>query len=468
MVDPSSTDSSAREREGLARVLGPFDVTMLVMGSIIGAGVFQAPQRIAVGMGSLEGILAVWMLGGLVALTGALVFSELGAMMPRSGGEYVFVRAGAGRFTAFVFGWMLLTAINSSAIAYVAGVFVDHLSTLLAYFDVPAPHSAAARKTIAIALIAMLVLVNVRGVRLGADIQNVSMLAKVFGIVVVIVLALAAASGWIDRAAPLAAPAAATTESTWTWDGFGVALYGILFTYGGWQNVAAVASEIKEPGRNLPLGTLIGTAAVVALYVLLNYALVTLLGVEGVAGSATPVAAAAGAAVAWGEPLVAGLVMISTFGITQALLMLTPRIYFAMANDGVFLPLFARVHPRWGTPAAAIALQGVFSVGHVFFAASISDLLEVCSICDWVFFTVCGATLFILRRTHPDAPRPYRAWGYPVLPAIFLLSSAAALVRMAMSAKREPALQAGGLFIVGALLYLWWRRRASPATTGPQ
>ncbi len=444
----------------LRRVLGSFDVTMLVMGSIIGAGVFNTPQSIAAAMGSLGGVLAIWVFGGLVALTGALVFAELGGMMPQAGGEYVFVRAGAGPLAAFLFGWISLTAIISSAIAFVGRVFVEHLGALLQFIGM-APFDESTRRVLALALIACLCAVNARGVRLGASVQNFAMAAKVIGIATVIALASAAAFGWLTPRSVSIQGAGAT--QAWSWDGVGAALFGILFTYGGWQNVASVAGEIRDPGRSLPLGTLCGTAAVVALYLALNLALVTVLGVEGVAASRTPVASAAGALVSWGEPLVAALVMLSTFGITQALLMLAPRIYFAMASDGVFWPLFARVHPRWGTPVAAIVLQGLFAALHLFLADDLSELVEVCSICDWVFFVLCGVTLFILRRRVPHAERPYRAFGYPWLPGVFVLASAASLVRMAMSAQLSPLLQAAGLFAIGLVLYALWRRR-SPAT----
>jgi APA family basic amino acid/polyamine antiporter len=192
---------------------------------------------------------------------------------------------------------------------------------------------------------------------------------------------------------------------------------------------------------------------------------VAMLGVRGVAESATPVAAAAGAVVSWGEPLVAALVTVSTLAITQVLLMLAPRIYVAMADDGVFFRGIGQIHPKWHTPARAILLQALFAILHVFVAGSIGELLEVCSICDWVFFTICGATLFVLRRRLPDAPRPYRAWGYPWMPAIFLACSAAVLVRIAFSAQTLPALQATGLFAAGLVAYALWARR-SPAPPG--
>jgi len=464
----------------LRRVLTLYDVTMIVMGSIIGAGVFHAPARIAQGMGSLGGVLAAWAFGGLIAISGALVFAELGGMMPRTGGEYVYIREGAGRFVAFLFGWISLTAIVSSAIAYVAGVFVNHLESVLRSVEPTIEFSSASERGIAVALILSLALLNARGMRLGANVQNVAMLAKIVGISTVIVLGVLVVAGAAQPHVPLAPSSSSAVDwsgvgleqrglgAAWDWSsvdwgGVGAALFGIVFTYGGWQNVAAVASEIREPERNLPLGTVIGTACVVALYLGLNGALVAILGVGGVAATETPVATAAGAVVSWGEPLVAVLVMTSTFAITQTLLMLAPRIYLAMGEDGVFFSSVARIHPRWGTPAIAIVLQAALAVAHVFVATQIGDLIEVCSICDWVFFSICGATLFILRARKPDARRPYRAWGYPWMPAIFLLSSAGVLVRMVMSAQTKPALQALALFAVGAVLYFIWRRGARSA-----
>ena len=445
---------------GLKRVLGRYDVTMIVMGSIIGAGVFRAPAGIARDMGSLGGVLAVWGFGGLVAFSGALVFAELGGMMPHTGGEYVFIRAGAGRFAAFLFGWISLTAIVSSAIGFVAGVFVEHLEALLRYGSPDLAFGSGSKRALAAALIVALAALNARGMRLGASVQNVSMLAKNAGMLTVVALGVAVWFGWAE-----ARPAEVAAPGSWQARGLGAALVGIMFTYGGWQNVASVAGEIRRPERNLPLGTLVGTACVIALYLALNAALIGILGLDGVAATNTPVATAAGAVVAWGEPLVAALIMVSTFAITQSLLMLAPRIYLAMAEDGVFFRGVGRVHARWGTPVVAIVLQAAFAIGHVFAAAGIGDLVTVCSLSDWVFFTICGATLFVLRVRRPDAPRPYRAWGYPVLPAIFLVCSAWALVQMARDAERAPAFQALGLFAIGAVLYLVWSRR-SRATSG--
>ena len=451
---------------GLLPVLGPFDTTMLVMGSIIGAGVFRAPAQIAAGMGSLEGVLAIWTLGGVIAMSGALVIAELGGMLPRSGGQYVFLRETFGRFFAFLFGWILITAIVSSAIAYVAGVFAEHLDVLArALFDA-APFGGGARRMIASGLIVALAWLNVRGVSLGARVQNLAMLAKIGGMLLIVGLGAAVLFGITTAEVPAQEPAAAARA--FNWSGAGAALLGVVFTYGGWQNVAAVAGEIRRPERNLPLGVLAGTAAVVGLYLALNLALIGILGVDGVAATPTPVAAAAAAVVPWGGALVAALVLLSTFAITQVLLMLAPRIYYAMAVDGVFFKSAARVHPRYRTPAVAILLQGLLALIHVQAAGELNDLLELTTLCDWVFFSACGIALFVLRRTRPDAPRPYRAFGYPWVPGIFVVTSLLVVVNAAANAQRGPVLRSSALFAVGALLYLVWSRRgARAAATAP-
>ncbi|HVS11514.1 MAG TPA: amino acid permease [Planctomycetota bacterium] len=448
---------------GLVRALGPFDAMMIVMGSIIGAGVFQAPSRIALEVPSLGGILFLWGLGGVIALCGALVFAELGGMLPRAGGEYVFLREGFGRFVAFLFGWILITAIVSPAIAYVAGVFVDHLQALLRRALPALAFGDGPRPWIATLLILALTGLNVRGVKLGARIQNASMIAKIAGMVLIVALGAAVASGLEPRVEPVAAPSRELSLS-----GFGAALLGVVFAYGGWQNVAAVAGEIRRPERALPLAILAGTALVVALYVALNASLIAILGVGGVAASPTPVASAAGAVMPGGEQVVAALVMLSTFAITQVLLMVTPRIYYAMARDGVFFASAGWVHPRWRTPAVAILFQGLCSVAYVwrraaFDTAALDSLLDATVIADWTFFALCGLALFVLRRRRPEAPRPYRAFGYPWLPGLFVLCSIGIVVNSLFNADRAAALGYAVLLGAGVCLYALWSRGARPA-----
>lgn len=455
---------------GLKRVLGLFDVTMIVMGCIIGAGVFKAPAVIAGFTGSIGGILGVWGLGGVIALTGAFVFAELGVMFPRTGGEYVFIKEPFGRFPAFMFGWLMLAAIVSNAVAFVATVFADHLEVLVRQFGsggfVAFGSAVVGKKLVAGALIVVFTLVNIRGVRLGATIQNVAMVAKILGIVTVIALgavAIARGDAFADRAAPEAAGASNGAGSPGvTLATFMQGMFAAMFTYGGWQNVTTVSSEIKNPQRTLPIGIVVGTIAVVALYLLLNVSLVAILGVHGVASSDTPTADAAGCIFAGGKLFVSALVMTSTFAITQALLFVTPRIYFAMSNDGLFFRSVGKVHPRYGTPWVAIALQGGFTIVCLTLG-SVLGLMQLATLFDWLAFTLCGLGLFVLRRTRPNWPRPYRATGYPYLPAIFLALSAFVFV-MHLPLAETAAIERGAvIFGAGLVLFLFFRRANAPA-----
>lgn len=480
-------------------VLGLFDVTMIAMGCIIGAGIFVIPSGIAAGVKSSGWIFAVWGLGGVIALTGALVFAELAAMFPRNGGQYVFVREPFGRFPAFMFGWLLLAAIVSNAIAWVGRTFASHFALVVdALRDAPAGASLTAlgegvavvlgpvaaaltavadwpgelskpsdlgEKTVAFALIAGFAWLNIRGLRLGATVQNVAMVAKIAGLLTVIALGIWWVVGGGDRSAVEGAPAAPPAEgggsvspaTAITFGAFNAALFKAMFTYGGWQNVAAVGSEVKDPRRTLPIGILLGTVSVVVLYLALNGSLLAILGPEGVAASRTPTATAAGRVLPHGELFVAALVMTSTFAITQALLMVTPRIYYEMANDGLFLKSVGTLHPRYATPAIAIALQAIAATVHLVLG-DLLDLLDMATFFDWLGFSLCAIGLFVLRVKRPDLPRPYRAWGYPWLPGLFLVLSVWVFVSHFFYAAEQARIRSAWVFAIGLAVYIWFDR----------
>jgi len=487
-------------------VLGLFDVTMIVMGCIIGAGCFANPAAVAAQVKTGGWIFAVWGLGGVIALTGALVFAELAAMFPRCGGQYVFVREPFGRFPAFMFGWLLLAAIVSNAIAWVGRIFAKHLALVIdAARDVESGASLAAlgesvrallapitdgmthacnwpgdlgaagplgEKTIAFLLIVGFAWLNVRGLRLGATVQNIAMVAKIAGILGVVALG---AWWWLSGDAPAAVGAAtdAAPESTGastvgaaasgiTLTAFNAALFKAMFTYGGWQNVAAVGGEVKDARRTLPLGILLGTVGVIVLYLSLNGALLAVLGADGLAASTTPTADAAGKVLPHGELLVAALVMTSTFAITQALLMVTPRIYCEMARDGLFPAAIGRLHSRFGTPALAISLQAIAAIVHLALG-DLLDLLDMTTFFDWLGFTLCALGLFVLRVTRPDLPRPYKAWGYPWVPGLFLLLSIWVFGSHFRSAAPLAMERSAWVFGLGVVVYavFEWRRRAA-------
>jgi len=497
-MSPDAGGPTESPRATPRAVLGLFDVTMIAMGCIIGAGIFVNPAAIAAEVKSSGWIFAVWGLGGVIALTGALVFAELAAMFPRSGGEYVFVREPFGRFPAFMFGWLLLAAIVSNAIAWVGRTFASHFALVIdALRDAPAGASLAAlgegvavvvrpvaaaltaaahwpgelaapavlgEKTVAFALIAGFAWLNIRGLRLGATVQNVAMVAKIAGLLTVIALgAWWVAGGHPAGAGAPAAPAAGNGGATIspaagiTFAAFNAALFKAMFTYGGWQNVAAVGSEVKEPRRTLPVGILLGTVAVVVLYLALNGSLLAILGPEGVAATRTPTATAAGRVLPHGELFVAALVMTSTFAITQALLMVTPRIYYEMANDGLFLKSVGTLHPRYATPAVAIALQAIAATIHLVLG-DLLDLLDMATFFDWLGFSLCAIGLFVLRVKRPDLPRPYRAWGYPWLPGLFLVLSVWVFVSHFFYAADQARIRSAWVFAIGLAVYVWFDR----------
>ena len=466
---PGPTDEPARPNAGgdLRRAVGPLDATMLVMGSIVGAGIFREPAQVAAQMGSSSGVLTLWVVGGLIALCGAVVFAELGALLPRVGGQYAFLREAFGGLVAFLFGWLLLAAVVSPAIAYVARVFARHLEIVLQAVRPEFALGDSGVRFTSILLIVLLALTNARGLVLGARIQSAAMLTKLAGILAVVALgAWAASSGARPPDVPMEELGVLKREwasrPPWAPAAFGPALLGVVFSIGGFQNVAAIATEVRRPERNLPLSILAGTVLVVLLYVGLNAACIALLGVEGLALSPTPVADAAGAAFPGGASWVALLIALSTFAITQVLLMLAPRIYYAMARDGVFFGVVGRVHPRWRTPAVAIGLQGAFAVLHACIGSEL-DLLRLTTLVDWSFFTLSGVALFVLRHKLPDAERPYRATGYPWLPGLFVLAGSTIVATVTWGALREPelgtaALRAVVMLALGLALYAVWSR----------
>jgi APA family basic amino acid/polyamine antiporter len=367
----------------------------------------------------------------------------------------VFLREAFGRPLAFLFGWVLLTVSVSPALAFVAGVAVEHVEQLSPVLGGPVDFEPRAKALGSLALILALSLLNIRGLRLGASVQNLAMLVKLAGIAWIVVLGAAAGLGLLAvpaASAPSAAPAPAGA-SAWA-----PALIGVVFSYGGWQNVTAAASEVVRPERTLPLGILCGTAGVVLVYVVLNAALVALLGVDGLAATSTPVASAAQAVWPPGGPLVAGMIALSAVAILQALLMLAPRVFYAMATDGVFFRSAALVHRTWRTPWVAIALLGTAGIAHVFLVGRLGSLLEITTQGDAVFFCLCGVALFKLRRSRPELTRPYRATGYPWLPAVFLIFSGAMVVNVAVHCGPQVLAVVAGLFALGGALYWRWSR----------
>jgi APA family basic amino acid/polyamine antiporter len=431
-----------------ARRIGLFSGTMAVIGGIIGGGIFRTPAAVAERVGSPSLILAAWVAGGAVALIGALCFGELGHRRPRAGGGYVYLRETWGPLAAFLYGWALLLVIASGAIAAVAVTFADYVLALTGV-------SARFTLPVAIAAIFLVSAINYLGVRPGALVQNLFTLLKLAALAALVAIGLAAGLPPVTPPPP-AAPAA-----------FGAALVPILFTYGGWQQTNFIAEEMVDPERHLPRALLLGVGTVVVVYLLANLAYLHVLGAGGLAGSTAPAADVMRRVLGpMGGTLIAGGIAASTFGFLNLVILVTPRVFQAMAADGVFFPQLARLHPVHRTPAAAIALQA-FWASVLVLSGSFSQLVDYVAFADWIFFGLTVAALFVYRardreRGVATPPGAFRAPGYPLSPALFV-AAAIFVVASSMAANPRNTAIGTGLLALGVPVYWYWTRNARPS-----
>jgi len=438
------------------RELGLFDATMVVVGAIVGAGIFINPSIVASRLSGGGEVLAAWLAGGAIALAGAFAYAELGAVLPRVGGQYVYLREAWHPLVGFLYGWALLTTIETGAIAAVAITFAEYTLRLVGRPGVgPIP--------LAVAAIVVVSVVNYLGVKPGSRLLNLFVVLKVAAIGVLIVAAFLL---------PAAAPAAVETaarERAWLPIAFGSALVPILFAYGGWQNLNYVAEEIREPQRNLPLSLLIGTGLVVLVYVLVNVAYLRALGADGLAATLTPAADAAGRFLgAFGDRFIAAAIAVSTFGFLDLAVLAPTRVYYAMAADGLFPRALARLHPKFQTPSLAIAIQSTWAIALIF-TGSYGDLLDSVVFADWIFFGSSVAALFVFRRQMPLAGRPSGSFsrsGYPVAPLLFVLVAAGVVLSVIIGSPGRAAV--GTLVLVLGVPVYYWFARADGGTASRQ
>jgi basic amino acid/polyamine antiporter, APA family len=438
---------------GYARRIGPFSATMMVVGGIIGSGIFLNPALVAERVRTAELTLAVWVLGGAIAMAGALIFAELGARRPLAGGGYVYLRDAYGRLPAFLYAWTLLLVIATGAIAAVAVTFASYTAVLL---DL----GQAARVPLAVGAIMLLSAISYLGVRNGAITQNVFTVLKLVALAVLI-----GAGVTLTPALPQSEPLPVVSGGNIPLS-LGAALVPVLFAFGGWQQTNFVAEELIAPERNLPRALIVGVAVVVVVYVLANLAYLRTLGVAGLSMSTAPAADAMGALVGpRGRGLIAAGIAVSTFGFLNLVILVSPRVYQAMARDGLFFPSLARLHRRYRTPAAAIVFQGTWAV-ILTLTGSYGDLLDYVVFGDWIFFAAVASTLFVYRarerRSSENSPVRFRMPGFPLLPLAFL---AASLYVVAGSIASNPgnALKGTALILLGVPVFLFWSRRKKPA-----
>jgi amino acid transporter len=401
-------------------------------------------------------MLGVWVIGGLLALCGALTYAELGGMFPRSGGVFVYIKESFGRLPAFLFGWTELVVIRASALGAIATVFAEYLMRSLGYNPELPPYAGPVHYVAAVA-IAITAVFNYTGVRWSSLLVNVTTVAKYGALILLVVVAFAIGDG--DFGHYTAREGAVEPRL------FGLALISVLWAYDGWGDVSFVGGEVKDPQKTLPRAFVLGTLGVVAIYLLVNLAYLYVLPLATIRQSPLVAADAAQALIGRvGVGLVAVVVMISTFGTLAGSMLTGPRIFYAMAEDGLFFKGIAQVHPRFGTPARAIAMTATLAVGFVL-VRRFEALADTFILAIWPFYALAAAGVFVLRRRRPDLVRPVRVLGYPVVPLLFILSGVLILANAAVTSPRDPLI-AFSVIVLGLPAWWLWRRYARPAGRG--
>ena len=439
-----------------ARRLGTFDAAMVTVGGIIGAGIFLSPAVVAQRVHTGTAVLAVWVLGGVIAVAGALTFAELGGRRPQAGGGYIYLKEAFGPLPAFLYGWTFLVVINTGGMAAVAVTFARYTVDL-------AGMPPVAVRPLAVAAILALTVVNCLGIRAGATTQNIFTLLKLAALAALVVAGLAVGPG-AHAASPAAAAPIASEDLARV---IGIALIPVLFTYGGWAHANNVAGEMKDPVRTLPRAMILGMAIVVIVYVTANAAYVAALGPSGLAASQAPASDTMRRAVGpIGGTLIGLGIAASSFGFVNLTILSAPRILQTMAADGLFFARAAVLHPRYRTPVVALLAQAVWAVV-LTWSGTYGQLLDYTVFGDWIFFALITATIFVYRRHDPAGRVPYfRAPGYPVVPAAFIVT-AGYVVLSSIRSNPHNALLGFCLISLGLPIYAIWRAGSRRRSSAP-
>ncbi len=444
----------------LERRLGPLDAAAIVISNVIGVGIFITPRIIAQAVPHPLEFLGVWLIGGLLAFAGAMAYAELGTLRPRSGGEYVYLREGFGPLAAFLTGWTSFVAGFAGAMAAGALGAADYLgrflpvasdATPLLTIPIPwVPLTFSPRTIVALTAIVGLALIHIRGLGPGRLVQNALAILKVGALATFVAVGLGIGRGSFENLTT--APEGVTTN-------LALAFIVVMFSYSGWNAASYVAEEIRDPGRNVPIALALGTGAVVLLYLGLNLLYLFAVPIQEIGAQAQSEVAMVAADRALGPSaarLLGGLAVVVLIGSLSAMTVAGPRVYFAMARDRAFFPAMARVHPRFHTPWVAIAAQAVWA--SLLVLTNTKDALaEYTGFAVLLFSAFAVSSLFILRRRFPDEPRPFKAWGYPVAPALFVAVSLVIMVA-AVAGRPGPSLYGALIIAAGIPLYVLLRR----------
>ena len=450
---------STNPPSNLPRRLGLWSAVAVVIGTTIGSGIFRSPASIADKLPGPLPLAIVWVMGGVLALCGALTLAEVAGALPYTGGIYVFIREGWGRLPAFLFGWSELIIIRAAALGAIAVTFAEYLLRLLNIDPSIAPYDTYAH-WIAAAAIVLMATVNIIGVRFSAMVQNTTTIAKYFGLVLIVLLALALGLPRTHGAnfTPAMPPGSFTGPM------FGLALVSVLWAYDGWADLTFISGEVKDPRRNLPRALILGAVAVMAIYLLANVAYLSVFSVEQVRHSPRVAADVAQSLIGGpGRTFVALTVVLSTFGTLNGSILTSPRIFFAMADDGLFFRKIASVHPRFETPWVAIAIAAVLGAGFVLLR-TFEQLADTFVTAIIPFSALGVASIYVLRR-RADYDPPFRTPGYPVVPALFVLATIYLLVNAIIDpSSRVPTLVILGIILLGIPVYYLTVGRAGRST----
>lgn len=450
------------EEEGLIRGLGALEVTTIIIGGAIGSGIFRAPSIIAAEVGSPGMSLVVWVVCGLIGLAGGLCFAELGAMMPRTGGQYIYIREAFRRpWVSFLYGWSSFWLVWPVSIAAVANVFATYLSSVVHYMT-QVTLNTGSQNLLAVACIGLLTVVNVLGVRAGGRVTNWFTYLKVAALGSLILLGLALSKGSMSHFSPLWGEAKPGGAGVFAFGSFGAAMITGLFAYEGWSFSSYVAGETRNPRRNLPLSIIVGMLFVMAIYLLANMVYIYVLPFDQVQTSQWIAADVMEVLVGpVGALLISVGVMCSTFGGVNVQILVAPRIYYAMAKDGLFFKGLTRVHPKYRTPASSILWQGILSAAFAL-SGRYDQIISYGAFPSYAFSIVAVLAVVVLRFTQPDAPRPYKAWGYPVTPIVFTVVTTGYLITLLTNPQSLVETLVGiAITLAGIPFYLYWINRRS-------
>lgn len=465
-MDKPEPESNKKIR--LVRQFGFFDTTMLFIGIVIGSGIFVTTGIIAESIPSVTLILLAWLVGGIMTYAGALIYAELGSSMPEAGGQYIYLREAYGTLSAFLYGWILFLVYITGSMAALGMAFSEYLGyfypalgtdTLLVessfgLFGLNIDFTLSSGQVVAAVLIIMLSTINYFGVIFGKIIQNVFTVIKISTVIVFIIIGLSVEqSAQIDFSLN---PAQLSISQIVV--GFGVAIIAVSWAFDGWNNINFIAGEIKNPQRNLPRSLFLGTLIITVMYLLVNIVYFRALPVQDMAGVVRIAERASSTlfgTVTTG--IISAAIMVSVLGALNGTILVGPRVYYAMAKDGLFFKKVAEVHPRYRTPGFAIIIQAIWAC-ILALTGSFEQLFTYVVFVAIIFWVAAAASVFTLRKKFPNLDRPYKTWGYPVVPLIFIVASVGILINTVFESPVESA--AGiGLTLIGIPVYYYWHNK---------